>query len=299
MSAPVAMDQVKWPVLGPELIQPVRAANINQLVEATVLLLRVMGYRCNSRLNSLILSDWGLSRAHAAELGGGNGKDDEPRYRGDPGDFVKDYIRHLSFDKADQDTTQYLEVRSHVSLNKIAKFNGKRYRSDAALQWLKRFIYEMKGTRLPQNSCCEPFSLCLGRVANSWYRQLYEKTQRRWNRLSETFLDYYCSQFDQSARAYYYSVRRKVNEPIWDFLVRINGYARTTKIRYEKGDTDAGDHVEHFLLHCGDDDEMDLIYPLQLEDIGKVEQIINRRMLDEKRKKQRDRLTTMRSRDNK
>ncbi|KAG4225737.1 hypothetical protein PC116_g25841 [Phytophthora cactorum] len=61
------MDQVKWPVLGPELIQPVRAANINQLVEATVLLLRVMGYRCNSRLNSLILSDWGLSRAHAGE----------------------------------------------------------------------------------------------------------------------------------------------------------------------------------------------------------------------------------------
>ncbi|KAG2762178.1 hypothetical protein Pcac1_g25998 [Phytophthora cactorum] len=300
------MDQVKWPVLGPELIQPVRAANINQLVEATVLLLRVMGYRRGPAKRTLSRSASKSNRygylydaAAEAELGGGNGKDDEPRYRGDPGDFVKDYIRHLSFDKADQDTTQYLEVRSHVSLNKIAKFNGKRYRSDAALQWLKRFIYEMKGTRLPQNSCCEPFSLCLGRVANSWYRQLYEKTQRRWNRLSETFLDYYCSQFDQSARAYYYSVRRKVNEPIWDFLVRINGYARTTKIRYEKGDTDAGDHVEHFLLHCGDDDEMDLIYPLQLEDIGKVEQIINRRMLDEKRKKQRDRLTTMRSRDNK
>ncbi|KAG3128939.1 hypothetical protein PI126_g21165 [Phytophthora idaei] len=76
--------------------------------------------------------------AAEAELGGGNGEDDEPRYRGDPGDFGKDYIRHLSFDKADEDTKQYLEVRSHASLNKIAKFDGKRYRSDAALQWLKR-----------------------------------------------------------------------------------------------------------------------------------------------------------------
>ncbi|KAI9994780.1 hypothetical protein PInf_011611 [Phytophthora infestans] len=58
MFAPVAMAQAKWPMLGPELTQPVRAANINQLVEETVLLLKAMGYRCNSRPNSLILSDW-------------------------------------------------------------------------------------------------------------------------------------------------------------------------------------------------------------------------------------------------
>ncbi|KAG3113974.1 hypothetical protein PI125_g6857 [Phytophthora idaei] len=45
MFAPVALAQAKWPVLGPELTQPVRAANINQVVEETVLLLRVMGYR--------------------------------------------------------------------------------------------------------------------------------------------------------------------------------------------------------------------------------------------------------------
>ncbi|POM75447.1 LOW QUALITY PROTEIN: Hypothetical protein PHPALM_7450 [Phytophthora palmivora] len=35
---------------------------------------------------------------------------------------------------------------------------------------------------------------------------------------------------------------------------------------------------------------MDMLYPLQLNDIHRVEQIINKKILGEKRKKQRDRL---------
>ncbi|GMF27711.1 unnamed protein product [Phytophthora fragariaefolia] len=65
MFAPVAMAQGKWPVLGPELNQPINSTGINQLVEDTVLLLKAMGYRCNSRPNSLILSGWSLARASA------------------------------------------------------------------------------------------------------------------------------------------------------------------------------------------------------------------------------------------
>ncbi|KAE9277711.1 hypothetical protein PF008_g28791, partial [Phytophthora fragariae] len=169
-----------------------------------------------------------------AELG------DEDFYdRGDQEETVKDQIRRLSYDDDERDDTKYLEIRTHFSLDKIAEFDGKRYRSDASLQWLKRFIYEMKGTRMPQNSRCEPFSLSLGRAAKSWYRQLPKKTQQRWNLLNEAFLDYYCSQFDQSARTRYYSASRKENEPICDFLIRLNGYARTAKIQYEKGGADA------------------------------------------------------------
>ncbi|POM75789.1 LOW QUALITY PROTEIN: Hypothetical protein PHPALM_7058 [Phytophthora palmivora] len=148
----------------------------------------------------------------------------------------------------------------------------------------------MKGTRMPQDSWCEPFPLSLGRTAKSWYHQLPRKTQTRWNLLSEAFLDYYCSQFDQSARARYYSAKRKDKETICDFLTRLNGYARTAKIQYERGGADAADHVEQFLLNCGDDDIMDMLYPLQLNDIHRVEQIINKKILGEKRKKQRDRL---------
>ncbi|KAE9278376.1 hypothetical protein PF008_g28632 [Phytophthora fragariae] len=150
---------------------------------------------------------------------------------------------------------------------------------------------------MPQNSWCEPFSLSLGRASKSWYRQLPKKTQQRWNLLNEAFLDYYCSQFDQSARTRYYSASRKENEPICDFLIRLNGYARTANIQYEKGGADASDHVEQFLLNCGDDEVMDLLYPLQLADIQRVEQIINKKILGEKRKKQRVRMVSNRTRD--
>ncbi|GMF62210.1 unnamed protein product [Phytophthora fragariaefolia] len=390
MFAPVALTQATWPVLGPELTQPVNSTDINQLVEDTVLLLKAMGFRCNGRPNSLILGDWSLSLAGAellkwkrrlrlafglerhvgsrqmiarrtaefprldsdpsrvplpktpetkkgkkevfratkgtpyyedahmqtpktlkgrstryaefydaadeAELGGGDSDDDQD-YRDNAEDSAKDVIRRLSLDDAERDRGHYLEVRSHASLDKIAECEGKRYRSDDSLQWLKRFIYEMKGTRMPQDSWCEPFMLCLGRAAKSWYRQLPKKTQRRWNLLSEAFLDYYCSQVDQSARTRYYSARRKENEPICDFLIRLNGYARTAKIQYGKGGADAADHVEHFLLNCGDDDIMDLLYPMRLDDIERVEKIINTKIHGEKRNRQRDRLSGSRSRD--
>ncbi|EGZ13347.1 hypothetical protein PHYSODRAFT_246376 [Phytophthora sojae] len=60
---PMAMAQARWPVLGPELTQPVNSTDINQLVEDTVLLLKAMGFRCTSRPNSLLLGDWDPSRA--------------------------------------------------------------------------------------------------------------------------------------------------------------------------------------------------------------------------------------------
>ncbi|EGZ13216.1 hypothetical protein PHYSODRAFT_259149 [Phytophthora sojae] len=387
MFAPVVMAQARWPVLGPELTQPVNSTDINQLVEDTVQLLKAMGFRCTSRPNSLLLGDWDPSRASreilkwkrrlrvsfglergtvgirqtiakrvadtpktvedpsriplpktperkraevfrstegtpyfedshmktptrgkqpsgryaelfdaadAAEL---SDSDDGREYLNSAEKSVKDVIKHLSFDDAESDRTQYLEVRTHASLDKIPMFEGKRYRPDDSLQWLKRFIYEMKGTRLAQDLWYEPFSLKLERGAKCWYRQLPKKTQRKRSLLSEAFADYYCSQFDQSARARYYSAQRKDNELVCDFLVRLNGYAKSAEIQYEAGGADAVDHVEHFLLHCGDDDIMDLLYPQQLTDIKKVEKIINQKVLGERRTKQRDRLIGSRSRD--
>ena len=80
-------------------------------------------------------------------------------------------------------------------------------------------------------------------------------------------MEYYCSQYDQSARSG--TTRRGVvvDEHVCDFLLRLNGYAQTAQIQYERGGADAADHVDHFLLNCGDDDLMDLIYPQRLDDI--------------------------------
>ncbi|KAE9271055.1 hypothetical protein PR003_g30629, partial [Phytophthora rubi] len=156
----------------------------------------------------------------------------------------------------------------------IPVFEGKRNRSEDSLQWLKRFIYEMKGTRMPNDSWCEPFSLSLGKAAKSWFRQLPKKTQTR-----------------------YFSARRKENEHICDFLLRLNGFARAAKIQYEAGGPQAASHVEHFLLHCGDDAVMDQLYPQRLSDNERVEKIIKQKLLGDKRKKQRDRTATGRVRE--
>ncbi|KAE9163952.1 hypothetical protein PF004_g29986 [Phytophthora fragariae] len=198
---------------------------------------------------------------------------------------------------SDRNRSNVLEVRTHASLDKIAVFEGKRNRSEDSLQWLKRFIYEMKGTRMPNDSWCEPFSLSLGKAAKSWFRQLPKKTQLEWGLLSSAFLDYYCSQYAQTAQTRYFSARRKESEHICDFLLKLNGYARAAKIQYEAGGPQAASHVEHFLLHCGDDAVMDQLYPRRLSDIQRVEKIINQKLLGDKRKKQRDRTAADRVRE--
>uniref|UniRef100_H3GF40 Eukaryotic/viral aspartic protease n=1 Tax=Phytophthora ramorum TaxID=164328 RepID=H3GF40_PHYRM len=98
-----------------------------------------------------------LVRADAVMLSGRDDELSEDDNYADRPEFDEspyDHIRQLSFDGAESDRGQVLEIRTHVPLEKIATFDGKRYRSDDALQWIKRFIYEMKGTCKPQDEWC-------------------------------------------------------------------------------------------------------------------------------------------------
>ena len=65
--------------------------------------------------------------------------------------------RRLSFDGTVSEQRQVLEIRTHAPLEKITEFEGRRYRSDEALEWIKTFTYEMKGACIPQNDWCKPF----------------------------------------------------------------------------------------------------------------------------------------------
>ena len=109
------------------------------------------------------------------------------------------------------------------------------------------------------------------------------------------FFDIWKCPYDQSARARYYSARCHKVEHVCDILLRLNGYARPARLKYEKGGADTEEHVEHFLLNCVDDNLMDFIDPLRIDDIQQVENIISHRMLREKRKYQRDRVKNYRS----
>ncbi|OWY96577.1 hypothetical protein PHMEG_00033125 [Phytophthora megakarya] len=91
---------------------------------------------------------------------------------------------------------------------------GYRNKSEKSIQWLRTFIYEMKGTHTPLNDWCMAFELSLQNGALHWYRQLPRKTRRTWKLLSDAFIKYYCSKFNQSAKARYYSAKREDKEHV-------------------------------------------------------------------------------------
>uniref|UniRef100_H3GRG8 Retrotransposon gag domain-containing protein n=1 Tax=Phytophthora ramorum TaxID=164328 RepID=H3GRG8_PHYRM len=155
-------------------------------------------------------------------------------------------IRELSSVENDSATPR-LEIATHLPLGNIKPYLGLRDKSEKSMQWLRAFIYEMKGTNTPPNEWCMAFELSLQDGALHWYRQLPRKTRRTWKLLSDAFIKYYCSRFNQSAKTRYYSAKREEKEHVCDYLNRLNGYARNAGVQFEHGGRDAKDHVEHFL----------------------------------------------------
>ncbi|OWZ12470.1 hypothetical protein PHMEG_00014363 [Phytophthora megakarya] len=96
--------------------------------------------------------------------------------------------------------------------------------------------------------------------------ELYLETKRTWSLLSDKFISYYCSQFSQSACTRYYRAKRSEKEHTRDYLNRLDGYARSANIKFERSGCEAKEHVKHFLETCGDRDLEDIV-----SDIQKVE----------------------------
>ncbi|OWY91393.1 hypothetical protein PHMEG_00040046 [Phytophthora megakarya] len=79
------------------------------------------------------------------------------------------------------------------------------------------------------------FELSLQDGALHWYQQLPRKTRRTWKLLSDAFIKYYCSKFNQSAKARYYSAKREDKEHVCAYLNRLNGYARNVGVHGQDG----------------------------------------------------------------
>ncbi|OWY96294.1 hypothetical protein PHMEG_00033473, partial [Phytophthora megakarya] len=134
------------------------------------------------------------------------------------GDLTEEWarqIRELSA-KEEKNSTPKIEITTHLPLGNIKAFSGYRNKSEKSMQWLRTFIYEMKGTYTPPNDWCMAFELSLQAGALRWYRQLPRKTRRTWKLLSDAFIKYYCSKFNQSAKARYYSAKREDKEHVCD-----------------------------------------------------------------------------------
>ncbi|KAE9018670.1 hypothetical protein PF011_g6164 [Phytophthora fragariae] len=200
-----------------------------------------------TRVARPIISTRRLTRRFVPRIDSSDGDSGEDYTdRGDDTDSPSDELARQVLEVSEMErlnSTPRLEVATHRPLDQIKHFMGSRNKSEISMQWLRAFVYEMKGSRTPPNEWCMTFELSLRDGALHWYRQLSKKTKRQWKLLSDAFIKYYCSQFSQSAKPRYYSVNRDGSEHVCDYLNRLNGYARNAGLQFEKGGRDAKDHV--------------------------------------------------------
>ncbi|OWY91705.1 LOW QUALITY PROTEIN: hypothetical protein PHMEG_00039609, partial [Phytophthora megakarya] len=156
-----------------------------------------------------------------------------------------------------------VEIAQHRPLGKITPFRGRLDESENSMQWLREFVYEMKGTHTSQR-------LVHGLLTEThgWCRTLAQSSISKDEAhflLSDKLISYYCSQFSQSANTRYYRAKRSEKEHIRDYLNRLNGYARSANIKFERSGREAREHVKHFLETCGDRDLERQLTPMQLQ----------------------------------
>ncbi|KAE9163911.1 hypothetical protein PF004_g29997 [Phytophthora fragariae] len=171
-------------------------------------------------------------------------------------------------------TPPRLRIATHLPLNSIEPFCGTRNQSEMSMQWLRTFVYGMKGTHKPPNAWCVAFELSLYDGAQHWYRQLPRKTKRTWTLLSQAFIKYYCAESTRSAMARYYSAKRFGKDHGCDYLNRLNGYARNAGVQFEGDGRDAKHHVEHFLDTCNDRGLEECLCHVRVSDIYELEGMI-------------------------
>ncbi|GMF50540.1 unnamed protein product [Phytophthora fragariaefolia] len=78
----------------------------------------------------------------------------------DPSDELAKQVREVS-EMERLNSTLRLELATHRPLAQIKAFLGLRNKSENSMQWLRTFVYEMKGTRTPPNEWCMAFELSL------------------------------------------------------------------------------------------------------------------------------------------
>ncbi|POM68201.1 LOW QUALITY PROTEIN: Hypothetical protein PHPALM_15666 [Phytophthora palmivora] len=97
------------------------------------------------------------------------------------GDLAEEWARQIrELSKAEtKSSTPRLELATHLPLSNIKPYLGLRNKSEKSMQWLRTFVYEMKGTHTPPNEWCMVFELSLQDGALHWYRQLPRKPRLR------------------------------------------------------------------------------------------------------------------------
>ncbi|GMF55661.1 unnamed protein product [Phytophthora fragariaefolia] len=94
----------------------------------------------------------------------------------DPSDELARQVREVS-EMERLNSTPRLELATRRPLAQIKAFSGLRNKSENSMQWLRTFVYEMKGTRTPPNEWCMAFELSLRDGALHWSRETPEPSR--------------------------------------------------------------------------------------------------------------------------
>ncbi|OWZ06584.1 Eukaryotic/viral aspartic protease [Phytophthora megakarya] len=105
----------------------------------------------------------------------------------------------------EMDSTPRFELGHHRPLGKITPFRGKLDESDNSIQWLRGFVYEMKGTHTPPNQWYMAFQLSL-RDGASFISEA--ETYVVFAKRQDHHCCYYGSQLSQSASTCYYRAKQ-------------------------------------------------------------------------------------------
>ncbi|OWY98878.1 hypothetical protein PHMEG_00030234 [Phytophthora megakarya] len=184
------------------------------------------------------------------------------------GDLTEEWarqVRELSA-KEEKKSTPRIEITIHLPLGNTKAFSGYGNKSVKSMQWLLKFTGRSFAL-VPTITAQDPPHVEL---------------------LSDAVIKYYCSKFNQSAKARYYSAKREDKEHVCDYLNRLNGYARNAGVQFENGGREAKDHVEHFLDTCDDRGLEECLCHVQVKDIHDLEDMINDIFKRRDRKSKRD-----------
>ncbi|OWZ04976.1 hypothetical protein PHMEG_00023019, partial [Phytophthora megakarya] len=166
-----------------------------------------------------------------------SGRKERPDHESGRANATRSTIEKASSPEGER-LTQKIELATHRPLGQIRAFSGLRKKVRNSMQWLRGFVYEMKGTRAS--------------------------------------LDEWCMSFQQSLKdeTRYYSAKREDKEHLCDYLNRLDGYARNAGIQLGKGGRKARDHVKWFLETWGDHGLERRLCHVKVYDIHELEGMI-------------------------
>ncbi|KAG3156169.1 hypothetical protein PC128_g21937 [Phytophthora cactorum] len=259
---PIPKRKAEWPAFAHELQYPVNSVSTSQIAEDLVSLLLALGYENETYPSTMSLQDWSPHEAGAA-LQKWKKK-------------LRKAFGAIGINEGKQPVSRLATLEEELSKVLLPATPKRLERTPPTKRGADRDAF---GTA----------------DASPYHQNSHMVTPRSTSRMrrmdAEDEGSRGCRGFTQTALSRYYSAKRERNEHLCDYLNRLNGYARNARLQFEKGGRDAKEHVQQFLVTCGDDNMAESLYHTRVNDIHELEDIIEDVLKGKERMAKRDGVT--------